>query len=878
MELIGRAAETGRIAALIDAAREGRGGALVLRGEAGIGKSALLDHACATADGFQVVEASGSQFETQLPFAALHQVCAPMLGRLPDIPAGYAAALRVAFGQVDGVPDVFRAGLAALELFALAGRPLLCTVDDAQWMDAASVTAMALLARRITVEPVALLIAVREPGLPGEFAELPGLAVAGLADEHARTLLSTHGRTLDEQVRDRLVAEARGNPLALRELPAAGGFAPPESVPSRIERGFRARLIGLPAAARLLLTVASADPTGSPDLLWTAAASLGVPPDAGAAAAGTGLVTFATRIRFCHPLARSAVYRAAPPGQRRSAHRALAEATDPVADPDRRAWHRAQAAAGPDDAVADELERSASRARARGGVVAAAAFIERAAALSSGVRQRTDRTLAAVDAHIDAGHTDDAAALLSTVDAAGLDVRAAARADLLRGRIAFLRHHDGDGPAHMLRAASRLSAVDPLAARECLLDALEMSLVVGRATGMMDKVLAASARASTTGCTPDVLDALATLATDGHRAAVPLLREFLDGDGDPLWTARPALAVMIASELLDERAYTAIIEWLVKTGREVGSPLMLRLALAQTASAAALRGDLAQATAAIAEEEAIADAIGGPPMLYPRLHVAALRGRRDETLFTGAAATAEAIGAGQLVANVHWAAAVLHNGLTEYATAYGAARRAVDLGDLFLAGVSMPELVEAATRLGRHDEAAAVLASFEERTRASGTALGLGMAAYARGLVTGMEDDYRSAVELLSDSQLLPYRARSHLLYGEWLRRAGRRQDSRHHLRTAHDLFSAHGLAAFADRAAAELRATGEVARRHSASPLDGLTMQETSVARLVATGATSAEVATRLFISPRTVDAHLRSIFRKLGISSRRQLRGLVT
>jgi len=881
-QLVGRQAEIRRIDELAGAARAGRGGALVLRGEAGIGKSALLDHAREAASGFRTVQACGSQYERELPFAALHQLCLPMLPHLDELPDRHREALRNAFGIVTGAPDVFRIGVATLELLSCAARerPLLCLIDDAQWLDAASSKVLTFLARRVTCEPVAMMFAARPNHAAGQLDELPGLFVAGLSDTDARTLLAAKSHmTLDDQIRQRIMAEARGNPLALLELPRAGGFAPPDtsSVPTRIECGFQARLADLPDAARLLLTVASADPTGDPGLLWAAARQLDLDLTAsGAAAAATGLVEFSTRVRFCHPLARSAVYRAAEAEQRRTAHRVLAEVTDPVADPDRRAWHRAQAGTGPDEDVAAELERSALRARSRGGAVAAAAFLERAAELSLDAGSRTERTLTAVQAKLDAGLDDSAAQLLATVENAALDELQHARVDLLRGQIAFVRTTDGNGPMFMLRAAQRLAEPDPERSRECFLDALEMSLVVGRATGVMDMVLAAARAAAPAPRCPDVLDALIRLAADGHRAAVPLIRSVLDGDDAPLWTRRPGLAVMLAGELWDPHALRAISEWLMKTGRESGSPLLLRLGLAQMASCAVLSGELGQAMAAIAEEEAITDATGGPPVTYHRLQLVAMRGRRQEALelFETVTAAATVRGSGQLIANTQVTAAVLHNGLGDYPAALDAARQAAAQGDLFLAGFSLPELVEAAVRCGEHDEAARALESLTERTDASGTASGLGIAAYARGLVTGVEDHYREAVEHLEKSPMVPYRARAHLLYGEWLRREGRRRDCRLHLRTAHELLSEAGIEAFARRAADELRATGEKARGRSGPAYDQLTAQEVYIARLVATGATSKEVAARLFLSPRTIDAHLRNIFRKLGITSRRQLR----
>ncbi|MFF1920251.1 AAA family ATPase [Streptomyces sp. NPDC058221] len=876
--LLGRQYETQRLGELIGAARTGRGGALVLRGEAGIGKSTLLEYAEGAASGFRVLRAGGSELEAELPFAALHQLCLPVLGHLTELPAEHRRALRIAFDLESGTPDAFRVGLATLGLLTAAGqaRPVLCVVDDAHWLDAASSKALVFLARRVSAEPVAMVLAVRLPCETAGLDALPSLGVDGLSDSDARALLAARSHeTLDEQVRDRLVDEARGNPLALVTLPRAGGFAPPRlaSVPTRVGHEFRTTLSGLPAQARLLLTIAGADPTGDPGLLWPAARSLDIDlPSAGAAATATGLVEFGTRVRFFHPLARTAAYDAAAMSERRLAHRVLADATDPVADPDRRAWHRAQAAAVPDEEVAAELERSASRARARGGAVATAAFLERAAELSPDAAQRTGRTLAATRAHLDAGTTDRAATLLRTAESSDLDTFQQAETELLRGRIALVRADDSEGPAWMLRAARRLAPLDPERSRESYLEALETSLLVGRANGVTERVLAEAKAAPPH--PPDILDALDTLASDGHRAAVSLIREALDGAEGPLWIRHPALAIILAAELWDPDTHMRIIEWLLKYGRESGSPLTLRLGLAQAASAAALTGNLDEAMAAIAEEEAIADATGAPPVIYHRLQLAAMRGRREEASALFEALMATATATGQVASNIHWASAVLNNGLAQYREALAAARRATADGELFTAGFTLPELVEAAVRCGEHAAAEAALASLTERTEACGTPSGLGIAAYARALVTGSEDHYREATDRLTDSPMLPYRARAHLLYGEWLRRQGRRQDCRPHLRTAHELFSGAGLEAFGRRAANELRATGETARSRTEHARDQLTMQELHIARLVATGATTKEVAARLFLSPRTIDTHLRNIYRKLGINSRRQLR----
>jgi DNA-binding CsgD family transcriptional regulator len=872
---VGRDRERHRLQALVAGARRGEGGALVLRGEAGIGKSALLDHVRRTARGVRVVEASGSEFETELPFAGLHQLCVPVLGDIGDLPAPHRAALETAFGLAGGTPEIFRVGMAALELLASAAgsRPLLWLVDDAHWLDDASTRVLTFLARRIAAEPVAMVLAARH-GLD----ELPGIEVTGLADDDARRLLVDTRATLDEAVRERVLAEARGNPLALLELPGAGGFALPgtSSVPSRVERSFADRLAALPDDVRLLLAVASADPTGDPDLLWAAAERLGVAPAAGAHAEASGLAELGPGVRFCHPLARSAVYRAAGVQERHAAHRALAEVTDPEQDPDRRAWHRAQAGTGPDEEVAAELDRSATRARTRGGVAAAAAFHQRAAALSRDPARRTERTLAAARAHLEAGAPEAAAGLLTTIVVNTDDHAALARVELLRGRIAFVEHRDGDGPVFMLRAARRLAATDPGWSRECFLDAVEMAFFVGRASGVMDMVVEAARSAPAVPGPPDLLDALVRLATDGHRAAARPIREILAAPAR--WTERPALAAMLAVELWDVDAHDVITAWVLDSARESGSPLTLRLGLGMAAAGAVHIGDFAAASSVIAEEAAVADAVGVTPLAYPRLHLAALRGHpaQARALIESITAEAAASGTGQTIANADWATAVLSNGLADYPAALTAAGAATRHGDLFVAAIALPELIEAAVRSGEDETAATALASLTERTEGSGTPWALGVGAYTRALITGAEDDFQTAIGHLEASPLAPYLARAHLLYGEWLRRQGRRRDARRHLRTAHERLAGIGMAAFTARAAAELRATGENVRGRASGDTGDLTGQETHIARLVADGATSKEVAARLFISPRTVDAHLRNIFHKLEITSRRQLRDM--
>jgi DNA-binding NarL/FixJ family response regulator len=854
-ELLGRRRETARLQELLDDARASRGGAVVVRGEAGIGKSALLTRLAGAAPEFLVVRAAGAEFETELPYSALHQLCVPVLDHLDALPAPHRTALRIAFGMETGTPDPFLAGVATLGLLLEHDRPLLCLVDDAHWLDRASARALAFVARRVSAERVAIVFAARES--PAELAALSTVDVQPLGEPEARALLDREIRApWDQRVRDRVLAEARGNPLVLVELAGtagltglAGGFGLP--APAAAERSFQARLEGLSPQVRLLLTVAAAEPVGDPCLLWRAAELLGIE-----ARTDVPLAEFGTRVRFVHPLARSAVYRAATEAQRRSAHDALARVSDPLTDPDRVAWHRARACAGPDEDVATALADSAARAQARGGVAAAAAFLERAAALTLDPGRRAGRVLAAAEAKLSAGDFDVTAELLTAADPED------PRADLLRGRLSFARFRGDDVPtAHLLRAAARLADKEPGEARAILVDAVEMGVL----TGGLDAVLDAARTAPPApGLTPgtDVL-----LDDRGHRAAAEVLRPLVADGADPAWARRPTLGYLLAVELWDADAMHAIAERGTAAGRESGSFHRLPIGLAMLATFTAHAGDFGAAKEMVSEEEAIAEATGAAPLVYPRLHLAALHGRRGEAeeLFARVGP--------HMSLSVRYATAVLNNGLADYPAALEAARQAVAAGDLGLAGMALPELVEAAVRAGHTEEARTALADLTERT---GThSWGRGIEAYARALVHDDEDAYRQAVSLLAASPMAISRGRAHLVHGEWLRRRGRRRDARTELRRAHEILTELGAEAFAARAAGELRATGERARSRSAPASDALTVQEVHIARLVADGATSKEVAATLFVSPRTVDAHLRNIFRKLGITSRRQLRG---
>ncbi|WP_223411698.1 ATP-binding protein [Occultella gossypii] len=907
---MGRRSEREAVEKFLSLARSGRSGAVVVRGEAGIGKTAVLEHArqTALASGFRVELSVGAESETQFAFAGLHQLCAPLLDRTGALPEPQRAALGVAFGLHGGAaPDRFLVGLATLHLLAEVAEeePLLCLVDDAQWLDEASAQVLAFVARRVGAEQLALVFGLRDSDdgdrLP--FAGLPELRLERLSEPDARALLSTAVHTpLDERVRDRIIAEADGNPLALLELPRnarpthlAGGFELPGtlSVPRRLEESFRRRSATLPPPTQLLLLVAASEPTGDVALLWRAAAHLELAREVAAPAEVAGLLEIDSRVRFRHPLVRSAVYQAATPPDRRRAHGALAAATDPQADPDRRAWHRAQAVLGTDEHAAADLARSAGRARSRGGLAAAAAFLQHATEMTPEPATRARRALEAAHAKHDAGAFDTALELLAVAATGPLEALPRARLELLRAQIAFHLTRGSDMPGMLLDAAKTLAPLDPPLARETYLHALDAAVHAGhlaRGCGLPEAAEAAiDAPPSPTPPRPVdlLLDGLATRFTQGFEASVPTLQRSLETlldhesrveDDDRRWLW---LASHVAAMLWDDEALYTLATSAVRLARDAGSLSTLPAALNAVASILVITGELTRATELAAEEAAITQATGAPPLPNARLMLAAWRGQQPETLELYATMVKEATerGEGSTVSLAQATLAALHNGLGNYDDALAAATPPCEHDDLAYSSLALPELVEAAARAGEPERAAAALEQLTSRASASGTDFALGLAARSRALTTtgpAAEEHYREAIVRLTNCRWAVYLARTHLVYGEWLRREGRRQDAREQLRTAHRLLSNMGIEAFAARAARELRATGEHPRARTTHPTDELTTQELQVARLVATGATSREVGAQLFLSPRTIEAHLRNIFRKLGITSRRELKAL--
>ncbi|MCW3043807.1 MAG: ATP-dependent transcriptional regulator, MalT-like, LuxR family [Actinobacteria bacterium] len=888
---------------LLEAVRQGQSRVLVLRGEPGVGKTALLEYVAERASGCRVARAAGVQSEMELAFAGLHQLCAPMLDHLERLPEPQRDALGTAFGlRAGAAPDRFLVGLAVLGLLSEVAdeRPLVCLIDDVQWLDRASAQALEFVARRLFVESVGLVFAVRQSGAEQPLAGLPELVVEGLQNGDARALLGSAIRwPLDERVRDRIVAETRGNPLALLELPRgltpaelAGGFGLPgaQALSGRIEESFQRRLAPLPAETRRLLLLAAAEPVGDPTLVWRAAGRLGIGVEAADAAESEGLVDFGARVTFRHPLVRSAIYRAASPQDRRDAHRALADVTDPQVDPDRRAWHLAQATSGPDENVASELEGSAGRAQARGGLAAAAAFLERSAALTLEPGQRAERSLAAARVQAQAGAFDAALRLLATAEAGPLDEFQHARVDLLQGQIAFASGRGSDAPPLLLKAAKRLELLDVGLARETYLEALSAALYASRfVAGGSLREAAEAARAAPAASPPPsapdlLLDGLALLIMEGYAAAAPTLKQAMkafSGEGISREEALRwlGLACPTAARLWDDESWDLFSARHVQIAREAGALGVLPIALNQRAGLLLFKGEFAAAASLIEEALAVSEATGSQLPPYASLGLAALRGRERQTsqLIETSAKDLARRGVGVGPAVLQWATALLDNGLGRYEDALAAAQRAgEDSHELVFPTWAAVELIEAATRSGVPERAAGALKRLSDSTRASGSDWALGIEACARALLSDgeiAERLYREALDRLGRTRVRVAIARAHLLYGEWLRRERRRMDARDQLRTAHEMFVAMGAEGFAERARRELLATGETARKRAVHTSSQLTAQEAQVARLARDGLSNPEIGARLFISPRTVQYHLRKVFTKLGVNSRMQL-----
>ncbi len=902
--LRGRRSECEALDQIVARVVAGESRALVLRGEAGVGKTALLNFLEARASQCQVAQAAGVESEMELPFAGLHQLCAPMVDRLGHLPDPQSDALATAFGlSAGGSPDRFLVGLATLTLLSdVAGeRPLLCVVDDAQWLDRASVQALAFVARRLRAEAVAVVFAEREASK--ELGGLPELAVDGLADDDARALLeSAVAGRLDERVRDRIVGETQGNPLALMELPQglthaelAGGFGLPSGsmLSGQIEESFRRRLSELPPESRELLLVAAAEPVGDPVTIWRAAEILDVDAQAAVPPSQAGLVDFGGRVRFRHPLVRSAAYRSSSADDRLRVHRALAEATDPDVDPDRRAWHLAHATPALDEGVAAELEESAGRAQARGGLAAAAAFLRRAADLTPEPEPRCRRALAAAQCSHAAGAPNAALDSLAVAEAGPLDELQRARAELLHGQIRFAVDRGRDAPPLLLAAAKRLETLDAKLSRETYLDAFSAALFAGRLAQdagvreVADAVLAANWRESgarSPRAGDLLLDGVAVLTMRGYEAGAPILHRALSSFRDDPMSDEDALrwlwlACRAARALGDDATWDELTERQVNLARTGGALSVLPIALIERFGVQLFVGDLGEAQSLVTEAEAVVDATGSHLARQGAIALAAWRGDEEQMSALIEASRNEVVrrGEGLWLVATGWASAVLFNSLGRYSDALAACEQAgSDPEELGVSTWVPTEFIEAAVRAGEPERAAAPLQRLQETSQASGSEWALGVEARSRALLSEGDDAeslYREAIERLGRTRIRVALARAHLLYGEWLRRESRRVQAREQLRTAHGAYAAMGMEGFAERARRELVATGEKVRKRSVETRDELTAQEAQISRMAADGKTNPEIGAQLFISPRTVEWHLHKVFSKLEISSRRDL-----
>ena len=870
---------------------------LVVRGDAGIGKSRLLQQLIDEATGFRVVHATGIESEMELPFGGLHQLCASLLDRLDTLPAPQRDAANTAFGLASGsTPDRLLIGLAVLNLLSGASDdgPLLCVVDDAQWLDRASLQALSFVARRLLADSVALVFATRMSATALD--EFPELIVEGMRDSDAHTLLSSVLRIpLDQRVRDRIVAETHGNPLALVEWPRgltsadlAGGFAMPTtaSMSGQIEESFRRRIAELPDPTQRFLTVAAAEPTGDAVIVWRAANALGALPHDLAPAIDAGLIEIGARVSFRHPLVRSAVYSSASLTDRQAAHRALADSTENENDADRRAWHRALGSPGPDEEIAESLERSAGRARARGGFAAEAALLARSAALTGEPFRRADRLLAAANAHLEAGSFEAAAGLLASAEAMNLDEMQRARVDLVRARHASFDGDARDVANLLLRAAKRLETIDGDTASLTYLHAMAGATLVGglgHGAGMYE--IAEAATSCPLPPTPTVqhwlVAGLAQLAVNGPAAAAPALRSALEATptdrSNPQAIHMSGYLLGAATALFEGDAFHEFAAIHVSSARELGSLSMLPTALNTLAQALVFVGDLDGSAIAIAEARQIAEATGTDLLPSVSALLAGLRGDDGaEAAIADQIAVARTSHRGLAFKSGLWATATLHNGSGRYQQALAAATEAAAQPWGWNSQVFVHEFIEAAQRCGQRVTAMAVLERLTAYAEASGSDWAMGMQYRSKALLVDddtVEDLYREAINRLSRTAIRPELARAHLLYGEWLRQEDRRIDARAQLHIAHEMFSAMGINAFAERTRHELLATGETVRKRAVDTFAELTSQEAHIARLAADGRTNPEIGAQLFISARTVEWHLRKVFTKLNVSSRREL-----
>jgi DNA-binding CsgD family transcriptional regulator/tetratricopeptide (TPR) repeat protein len=900
--LLDRRTECRALDDLLSGAAAGRSSALLLRGEAGIGKSELIRYVQSRSEGCRVIRAVGVQSEMELSYAGLQQLCLSLLGGLSRLPELQRAALETAFGLRAGpVPDRFLVGLATLNLLAQEAeqQPLVCLVDDAQWLDQASALTLGFVARRILAESIVLILAVRDPAPPGFLTGLSELTLPGLPEDDCRKLLdSAFAGSVDEHTRDRVLAEARGNPLALLELPrvlgpaagVGGRDAQTMSVSSRIEQDFVKRIQSLSRPARILLFTAATESVGDAGLLIAAAGRLGIDVESVMTEGGLAeLLALDTVVRFRHPIVRSAAIKATPVLEQKEAHRAIADSMDRDAQPDRYAWHLAQSISEPDEDVATTLEMSAHRAQERGGLAATGAFLELASQLTPEPERRSQRALGAAQALLHSGQFERANALLAAAEAGPGTDAILARVDRMHAEIAFAQNRGNEATAPLLAAATRLARTDPALSRQTYLEAVAAAIFAGRLAGGPGLREVGEAARHAPQLRPErlpdrLLDALAVKLTDGYVSAVPLMRAVLeelcdtdtpDGEVLPwLW-----LGSVIAADLWDDAAWEKVAARQVTATRAAGMLAELPHALDSRATVHLLVGELSLAASMYDEATAVLESIGGDPARVGPMTVAAFRGQGPQAreLIRAMVDKAMIQGQGAALTVTHWSHAVLCNGLAEYGEARSAALLASERQEEFgVTRLALVELVEAAVRSGSLPDAVAGLEQLRKPCQTSGTEWALGLEARSRALLAEGPDAealFQEAIERLARTKVAVDLARTHLLYGEWLNRNGGSARARTHLSLAHTMLTDFGVDGFAERARLELGATGTVVPRSAPRPASSLTSREQQVAGLAAEGLTNIEIGARLFLSTHTVDWHLRKVFTKLGISRRREI-----
>jgi DNA-binding CsgD family transcriptional regulator len=902
--LYGRDRERSEIWALLEAARSSRSGALVLRGEAGIGKSALLEDARDRASDMHVLSARGVESESELPFAALHQLMRPALAYADKLPEPQARAFAVALGLDEGeAPERFLAFVACLTLLSELSehRPVLCLVDDAHWLDEASADALRFVARRLGAEGIALLFAAREGDIRAfEAEDVPSLTVTGLDNEASAVLLARGRAEVAPSVQQSLVAQAGGNALALVELPSvltqaqlAGDEPLPEALPltRQLEAVFSQRVAQLPDETRRFLLVAAADDTEDVTIVSRAGALLELGLRALDPAEEARLVQVrGTRLEFRHPLIRSAVYGAATSGERRGAHRALAAALADDRDrADRRAWHLAASAIEQDPDVVRALDEAAERAEERAGHIAAARALERAAELSDDVAARGAR-LARAARNLSIAGRDELAATRAK-EAAGFVTDPVLRAALAQVQgVAAIRGGRPREVVPVLTEAARVVApVDPAKALELLMDASICAWQAGDRAAYLEVARSATVVAPPKG---DEFASVITRSFAGFLAmaerkpaeGAPLLREVVEWGAVAEEPYHAVWASFAAFWLGDATRYRLLVEHAGTLARARGELGALAETLGMRSTGLAMEHRFEEATVAASEAVELARELGAWNLeLLPRAAlaiVAAVQGRDEEARAHGQAVVEEATERGlplrASVAVYALALADLAQGRWGDALERLDSLLGADGGPLDpVVGATISDKIEAAVRAGRVEEAKAALPLFEERAAYAGLpSIQPRLLAY-RGLLSDGDEataHFEEALRLGQDARPLDL-ARIHLLFGEHLRRSRRRSEARVQLRAAVEAFERLRAEPWAERARAELRASGETARKRDPSTVDQLTAQELHIAQLVSGGLTNKEVAAQLFLSPRTIDAHLRNIFGKVGVRSRTQL-----